>query len=530
VNKKVLVGDLVNGRPVHFPWVPGDTLIDPDGNVLGSSFGFFNNIFASVLFKNEIPTPTTTLTDSSAGALQTAITAASAGDIILIDVDATYTPIQIPASKPLAIFVNTGRSVDIDATGVAYGILFKAGAENIIIQGIEVHNQQGSNTPGCTDNAGGICQEAGIVKNVLLKDIDVYDCDEAGIQFQRMTAVTLSPTGPEDLSRNLYVVNCYCYNCSRVDSTENGAIAFYDCRDVFVMGNRCTTSLRGVMCSNVVNGYVQGNKCYSNKYEGIKFDTVASTQYPSSTGTVCDNIVYGNGTVTPVAGIRADDMSGIVVMNNTVYNDAGDGIMIEDDSDSTLVINNIVHSCAGTGILTENSVDRILVLNNISYNNTTADYSLGTGTPASISNLTVDPQLVNPGSGDFRPSDTSPAYFSGYENQVIGTTMYSWSWENMWGANLVRLSVIAKQWLRDMFFDRTERSGVASFAANTSLAITFRYDLPSADYRVMLQPLFDTTAAGAFWVTSKTASGFTINFTNAATGDVDWFVESMGLS
>jgi len=99
----------------------------------------------------------------------------------------------------------------------------------------------------------------------------------------------------------------------------------------------------------------------------------------------------------------------------------------------------------------------------------------------------------------------------------------------MWGVNLVRLSTIARQWLRDMFFDRTERSGVASFAANTSLAIIFRYDLPLADYHAILRPLFDTTAAGAFWVTSKTASGFTINFANAATGDVDQFVESMGL-
>lgn len=62
--------------------------------------------------------------------------------------------------------------------------------------------------------------------------------------------------------------------------------------------------------------------------------------------------------------------------------------------------------------------------------------------------------------------------------------------------------------------------GTAAFAAAASVAVVFDLDQPDTSFEVML----DSPTADRPWVTAKTVTGFTINFSAAQTTSVDWKV------
>jgi hypothetical protein len=63
-------------------------------------------------------------------------------------------------------------------------------------------------------------------------------------------------------------------------------------------------------------------------------------------------------------------------------------------------------------------------------------------------------------------------------------------------------------------------SGSATFAGVTAVTVTFPFSQGVTNYRVRLSQ--SASSVSPPWWTSKTASGFTINFTAAYTGTVDW--------
>jgi len=482
--------------------------------------------FMAPLFDDELPSPDILLTDSRPNALADAINSASDHDVIIIDTDAVYNPVTI--TKPIIIAANSNRNVKINATGSVYGVLFVDGVSEIILHNLEIYGQQGSNTPGAFDNAGGIClQSPALVKNIVINKCYVHDCDEAGIQFQRTASVTTQPSNVEDLCRGIWITSCILENCSRVDNTENGGITIYDARDVFILGNQCFSNLRGVLVSNTIDAVVQGNWTKNNRYCGLKFDTVSSGQFPRSTGIIANNLSESDCVNDYGAGIRLDDMSGCAVVNNVVYNSGRDGILVEDDSDSSIVMNNIVFGCSRYGIRVESSVDRTLVFNNNSHSNDT-DYLIEGSTPISISNISVPPYFRDPSNGDFTLQDKSPCLFAGYNMMKMGLLLNSFTRHvpTILTATFAHNLFTHVQGLRHDFFPENERSGSVEVSGSTSVDVAFRYPLPNNSYQVLCTPSADVRC----WVTDKSSQGFTIHFSANFTGVVDWFVKLLDLA
>jgi len=505
-------------------WKAGDRLLTPDGELVGGGLALFDFMLSRIIYRNYIPPADVELTSSDPNSLQTAIDNANSGDVILVKTNITYNRITIPANKPLFILADPNYNPKIDASNT-YGIAFEDQAHDVIISGFEIFNQRGSNTPGASDNAGAVCLlSPALVWNIVLKDLYVHDCDESGIQFQRYQSVLTTPVSEEDLCRNIYVINCDCRNCSRVDNTENGAICFYDARDIFILANNTEDSLRGIITSNVIDVYIQGNVCKNHRYEGIKFDTVSSGQFPRTKGYIADNLIINPATQNYGAGIRGDDFSSTIVVNNTIVGSGKYGILIEDDSDCSLIINNIVINSVSDGIKTEDSVDRILVLNNISYNNN-PNYNLGSHTPPSITNSEQDPLL----DANYIPDSKSPAWLYGYKGMPIGCMVRDRSLDKIVNSMIYRNSLFNRDSLKVDYFNDYQRNGSVEFANQTSVTVNLRYELPTADYRIILQPHFDTSTTGNPYPSNLTTKSFDINFPNNATGRVDWFIEYLGL-
>lgn len=71
---------------------------------------------------------------------------------------------------------------------------------------------------------------------------------------------------------------------------------------------------------------------------------------------------------------------------------------------------------------------------------------------------------------------------------------------------------------------RNAFSGTATFAAATTVAVSFAAAQPDANYGVVLGP----TANKTFWVTAKGVNGFTLNASSTSSDAVDWFVYRVG--
>ena len=379
------------------------------------------SIFDPILFGDETFTPTTILDNNSSGNdLQDAINNASANDVIRIDSDNVFNPVVIPAFKPLTIYSGNQYNPVIDANNSKeYCILFNDQSQNVYIQGLELKNQSGSNTPGATDNAGAICVASPArVRNIILKDLYIHHCTEAGIQFQRMASVTNSPLSHEDMIRGIYIINCKTENCSINDTTENGGITLYDCRDFMIVGCESFNNLRGINAVNSINGFIVGNRTHNNTDAGIKLDSVPPNSFPLTVATIIDNVSYSNGN----EGIRLDDSSSAYVINNTVVNNTREGIYIEDLSRESYIINNIsINNQYGLRI--DDNLTRVIALYNNCYNNSVSNYNIGANVLYSYSNMSLDIQshFNDYSNNDFRLKINSPFNRCGYKLMPLGS-------------------------------------------------------------------------------------------------------------
>lgn len=117
-----------------------------------------------------------------------------------------------------------------------------------------------------------------------------------------------------------------------------------------------------------------------------------------------------------------------LIMGNTIYGSGNSGLEVEDSDTSIRLINNIFseNGNAAGEYNVEWVSGSIEVNGNHAYN---AFYSSGGGGSGNVSGLTVnsteittDPLLTNPASGDFTLQATSPAISIGYPGQLLGTT------------------------------------------------------------------------------------------------------------
>ena len=385
------------------------------------SLGFSSTSLDTLIFGEEYPEPTTILDSNASGAdLQDAINNASPMDIIRIDNSNVFTPVVFPTNKPLAVYGNPSYQPIVDGGGSSpYCMSLVDGCHTIYVDNFKLVDQSGSNTAGAIDNAGAFClQSPALVKNIILKGLDVYNCTEAGIQFQRMASVTGTPSSLEDLCRGIYIINCILDTCSTADNTENGGIALYDVRDYMIIGCKSTNNLRGINAPNSVDGHIQGNRCWNNRDGGIKLDSVPSLSFPQAIATIMDNVSYGNG----AEGIRLDDASRAYVINNTVMDNGAEGILIEDLSNESYIMNNI--SAGNThGLVIEDNLTKAIAIYNNCYNNSVTDYSLGVNVVDSSSNMNinVDTDFVDKTNFDYTLKANSVMNRAGYKLMPLGS-------------------------------------------------------------------------------------------------------------
>ena len=385
------------------------------------SYGFSISQLDSLVFNDEYPDPITVLDDTKMGNdLQQAVNDADPMDIIRVDSSNVFDPVVFPTDKPLMVYGNPLYQPIVDGGGLSpFCMSLLDGSHNLYIDNFKLVDQSGSNTAGATDNAGAFClQSPALVKNIILKNIETFNCTEAGIQFQRMASVVGTPTSLEDLCRGIYIINCYTYTSSTADNTENGGITLYDVRDYMIIGCKSTDNLRGIIAPNSIDGIIQGNRTWDNRDSGIKLDSVPGLSFPTSVATVMDNVSYENGT----EGIRLDDASRAYVLNNTVIDNGAEGILVEDLSNESYIMNNI---CAGNthGISIEDSLTKVLAIYNNCYNNTVANYTLGVDVVNSASNMSldIDSDFVNRVGFDYTLKANSVMNRAGYKLMPLGS-------------------------------------------------------------------------------------------------------------
>lgn len=168
----------------------------------------------------------------------------------------------------------------------------------------------------------------------------------------------------------------------------------------------------------------------------------------------------------------------------TIIDNAGDPIVLKDDGAGAL------DEQGGTGTGTINYITGAIVVNN----------NLTSGTP---------------GTGD--------AILIDYWKQEVGVAVTSYPLVN--GAFGVPKSNLED--LIDGLGAKAEaglRSGQAVLAAAASVAVVLDPPAPNATYGVLMTPEFAPNLEEVPHVTAKTAAGFTITFSSAQTGTVNWAV------
>jgi parallel beta-helix repeat protein len=120
-----------------------------------------------------------------------------------------------------------------------------------------------------------------------------------------------------------------------------------------------------------------------------------------------NNLIYGNAG----AGIQTDakhEETDLSVVNNTVFGNGGDGIVFNRSAEQVRLANNILFANEGYGLVCAGAEDPQAYTNDLWLN--ADDYS---GCTAGISDIYVDPHLVNPVSGDFHLLFGSPCIDAG---------------------------------------------------------------------------------------------------------------------
>lgn len=326
----------------------------------GTTLSLLNTVI-NVAQRGAEEAATTTLTTTGAGDLAAAITAASDGDVIEIQTNATYTGFTIPSATTLVIRAGYGYHPVITDSQACQ---LSDGAANVILIGLTFD--------ACDLGAGNVNYQGSCVtfatQNARVENITFYQCQFINIADVSASAIMLSyhwsvggdqyfdPPQPDELSTRVAFMDCYAYHAC-TDGIEGAAFNLRAVRDaVFyrcdIDGDAANVSdSRGIQLQNCPDAII--SHCHvhdigdgGGNNEGIKLNAIGS---PTA--------VFGSG----------------VVQYNTVQL-ATEGIDIDDDVQGAVVYGNKVRDCSTEGISIDGGAPEFgiaLVLGNKCYNNDT---------------------------------------------------------------------------------------------------------------------------------------------------------------
>lgn len=175
----------------------------------------------------------------------------------------------------------------------------------------------------------------------------------------------------------------------------------------------------GIYFHNGANGLIEGTEIYNNAGGGLQI-------YPGPINTlvVRNNTIHDNNTKTTIhiGGIviatdKVQTITDVRVFNNIIYNNgsspsSGHAPGIRVGGIQTKVLNNTIYNNKGYGII--NNDKTAAIQNNIVFGNIYGDiYDIGPSSSIGH-NLSTDPKFVKPETFDFRLQPNSPAIDAGY--------------------------------------------------------------------------------------------------------------------
>jgi len=393
---------------------------NPELNTFDKSvFGSINEINA---YQNKIDkdiayflnSPATqTLTTTGAGDLATKIGTLVDGDILEIQVDASYSQITIPSGKRFAIRVKKGFHVQLNT---AQAITLNNGAANIFLNGFIFD----SNPGGDANNRGSaVCYQ----HQAQVQDITFHNCT---FRNNADSAVLLSyhqSTGGDtyytanllsEFSDRMAFTDCHFFSAAN-DPNEGGAITarginFFYIKDCSYNGRDLARQIHLQNCidSFIVNTEVQRGGGGGNG-EGIKIDKIGSPTYRNSA--FVKNCIVKDC----IEGFDIDDSADVVIIDSIAHGCSAEGISVDDTGRATII--NCITFNNADGIRQETG--GIIELKGCnSFNNTNLDYRMDGGYVPDASNIS-DPDQTFFNWVNFPIIQKEPTGFTEPENIII---------------------------------------------------------------------------------------------------------------
>jgi parallel beta-helix repeat protein len=329
------------------------------------------------------------LTDTDPGALQAAITAASNGDCLEVQTDATYDPVIIPAAKELIVRAGQGNTPAISGQ---YALQLTNGAQNVIIAGFTF--------PNCTtanQNAKGaavsMLADGAIVQGIHFDNCTFPEISGTGsaVMISYHIAAYASPPQQNELSDGISFVECtFDHACK--DAIEGAALNVRACKRFFAYqcdldGKDADPGSRGIQLQNCPEFLIFGCDSFNHSNgngEAYKADTIGSPVAVLPSG----HLIKSTGSHS-IEGIDIDDNAVVTVIDCLTHDNQDEGISVDDSATALLVNNKSFDN--DDGIRLENGAEAILE-NNHCYGNLTNNYNLLNGYTLPGSN--IDGQAV----------------------------------------------------------------------------------------------------------------------------------------
>lgn len=367
---------------------------------------------------------TTVIVSADPDAIQDAIDAASADDVIEVQTNNVYNPITIPAATPLVIRAGNGFNPVLSGQEA---VKLTNGATNFILAGFTFNNCSPGN-PNYQGAAVTFLTQGCIVDTIIFDRCTFNEVTSGSavlLSFHWSTGGDLyyNPPQPSELSDNISFIECESHQACK-DGNEGAAIAlrafrkafFYKCDldgENYQEGNGC----RGLQLQNCPEAIVFETQSYNHRGNGeaIKFDVIGAPVAVRCSGHIIRSAGFGS-----VEGIDIDDSSDVIAIDCLAYGNDDEGISVDDSATCGLLNNKTWNNT--TGILLEAGAVTELY-NNHSYSNGT-NYSILNGyalPPSNIDGLEVIPEL-DPAK---KRQGALPEYLiPPYEGAVQGSVLY----------------------------------------------------------------------------------------------------------
>ncbi len=274
-----------------------------------------------------------TLTTSGAGDLQTAIDGLTSGQVLVVDTDATYDPVVIPAATPMTIKAAPGRSPTLSGTAC---IALANGAANVTISGLTIDtcasaapNEQGA---GISFVTRGVQVDSIVFHDLAIRNVTAgsgvmlsYHWSIDGDNYAR--AVT-----PAEMSHRVAFCDCSFFHAG-VEGIEGGNLGIRGVDELYCArltidgddqnsrGITMVCTINAVLVDCVCHGFVGAN-C-----ECFKLDEYGIPGYEQDYW--CTALFYRCTAYNGQEGFDIDDKSRGWLLHCTAYNCVDEGFSID---------------------------------------------------------------------------------------------------------------------------------------------------------------------------------------------------------